>query len=279
MASICLVNSYNYSNYLGECLTSVFSQTLPFDRVILVDDGSTDDSPEIIRSFCDKYPRATAIYKDNGGQLSSFNAARDLVSDGDQIFLIDSDDFYPNDYHQLIMSQLTPPWDISFCEMQRFTDANSLATSKNNDEPTRCISMSSAMIRKRCTWLGASTSAISVSGRIYRKILPYPNEEDFRIRADDVLVYASSIIGAKKFFIPSLKVGWREHQSNNTLTYIGKDRENEGANEVVKRLFQYYCKKYSLPLHSTIFEVIEELNQLSAEEREYAIFRLGHLLK
>jgi len=277
MAAICLVNSYNYSEYLNECLNSVLSQTLPFDRILVVDDGSTDNSPDIIRGFAERHPSVEAIYKTNGGQLSAFNAVRDLICDEDQVFLMDSDDYYPNDYHELIRIKLSSLWDISFCEMKAFTDIQELKTSKINDEPVHCISKSSAMIRKRFTWLGASTSAISISGRVYREILPYPYEEDFRIRADDVFVYASSIIGAKKFFIPSLTIGWRKHQSNNTLTYSGKDRENEERMQAVKKLFQHYVKKCSLPLHSTIFEMLEELNGLSPEEKKYAKFRLGFL--
>ena len=48
---VCLINNYNYSEYLPECLDSVFSQTHPFYKVMVVDDGSTDESVEIIKNY------------------------------------------------------------------------------------------------------------------------------------------------------------------------------------------------------------------------------------
>jgi glycosyltransferase involved in cell wall biosynthesis len=102
---ICLINNFNYSKYFRQCLDSVFHQTNPFDRVIIVDDGSTDNSAEIIRSYQSQHRNLTPIFKENGGQLSTLNAAVNLDSQNSQIFLLDADDIYPPDYLQLIIEK------------------------------------------------------------------------------------------------------------------------------------------------------------------------------
>ena len=83
-----VIANYNYGRFLKECVESVLAQDHPAAELIVVDDGSSDDSREIIESFGDS---VTAIYKPNGGQISSWNVGLSKAS-GDLIVLLDSDD-------------------------------------------------------------------------------------------------------------------------------------------------------------------------------------------
>jgi glycosyltransferase involved in cell wall biosynthesis len=264
--------------YLGECLDSVLDQTLPFDKIIIVDDGSTDNSPTIIQNYANKYPQIIPLIKDNAGQLSSFNAAVDLIDEDSQVFFIDCDDLYPLDYHQTIKSQLGENWDISFCKVINFKDSNEIKTAKISNAPPFCLNKSSAIIRKTLAWLGAPTTGISISGGLYKKIIPYPAEQDFLTRADDVFVYASSIVGSKKYFLSSIQVYWREHQANNTMIHQGKSWADRHHN-ILKPLSNYYCKKFSLHQNQTIFEVLDEFNALSDEEKKFIGTSIPHLFE
>ncbi|MGQ9653037.1 MAG: glycosyltransferase family 2 protein [Thermodesulfobacteriota bacterium] len=87
LASI-VITSYNYGRYLRECIDSALSQTYPNTEVIVVDDGSTDDSPNVILSYGD---RITAVLKENGGQASALNTGFSF-SHGEVICFLDSDD-------------------------------------------------------------------------------------------------------------------------------------------------------------------------------------------
>ena len=87
LASI-IISSYNYGCYLKEAIDSAMSQTYPHTEVIVVDDGSTDNSPEIIASYGD---RIIPVLKENGGQASALNAGY-RVSRGQVLFFLDSDD-------------------------------------------------------------------------------------------------------------------------------------------------------------------------------------------
>ena len=83
-----VVVSYNYAVYLAEAVESALAQTYPCTEVVVVDDGSTDASREILRAFGD---RIRLVLKDNGGETSAVNAGF-AASLGDIVMFLDSDD-------------------------------------------------------------------------------------------------------------------------------------------------------------------------------------------
>jgi hypothetical protein len=83
-----IVNNYNYGPFLRDAIDSALRQSYPNVEVIVVDDGSTDDSREIIARYRD---RIIPVLKENGGQASAFNAGF-AKSHGEVIFFLDSDD-------------------------------------------------------------------------------------------------------------------------------------------------------------------------------------------
>ncbi|WP_254565734.1 glycosyltransferase [Oscillatoria sp. HE19RPO] len=85
-----VINNYNYGRFLREAIDSAFAQTYPNTEVIVVDDGSTDNSREIIRGYGVKI---IPVLKENGGQASAFNAGV-LASKGQIICFLDADDYY-----------------------------------------------------------------------------------------------------------------------------------------------------------------------------------------
>ena len=92
-----IVPIYNVEKYLSKCIDSLLSQTYADFELILVDDGSTDHSPEI----CDKYqqadPRIKVIHKQNGGLVSARQAGTEIAI-GEYVLCVDSDDWVKNDY-------------------------------------------------------------------------------------------------------------------------------------------------------------------------------------
>jgi len=83
-----VVNNYNYGRYLRASIDSALAQTYPEVEVIVVDDGSTDDSREIIASY---EKRIVPVIKENGGQGSALNAGF-AVSRGEIVMFLDADD-------------------------------------------------------------------------------------------------------------------------------------------------------------------------------------------
>lgn len=93
---------YNSERFVAEAIDSVMNQTLKPRQVILIDDGSTDGSAAIMKSYSD----ATYHYKQNGGLCSALNAGLKLV-DGDYIAFLDSDDYWELDKLELQMQFLS----------------------------------------------------------------------------------------------------------------------------------------------------------------------------
>ena len=83
-----VVSSYNYARFLPEAIESALGQTCRDIEVVVVDDGSTDASPDVIERYSGE---VRAILKANGGQASAFNAGF-AASRGDVILFLDSDD-------------------------------------------------------------------------------------------------------------------------------------------------------------------------------------------
>ena len=87
-----IINNYNYSRFLGEAIESALSQTHSNVELIVVDDGSTDGSCDIISAYADRYPdRLRPLFKPNGGQASALNAGF-AQSSGEIVIFLDADD-------------------------------------------------------------------------------------------------------------------------------------------------------------------------------------------
>jgi glycosyltransferase involved in cell wall biosynthesis len=97
-----LVSNYNYGRYIGTAIQSALDQTYRNLELLICDDGSTDNSVQIIEEFERRDSRLHLIRKANGGQASGFNAAFAL-SRGEIIALLDSDDlFLPNKVARIV---------------------------------------------------------------------------------------------------------------------------------------------------------------------------------
>lgn len=87
-----IIPVYNVEKFLRECLNSITSQTLKNFEVICIDDGSTDNSLEILQEYANKDSRFKVISQENQGQGIARNKAIDIAS-GEYLFFVDPDDF------------------------------------------------------------------------------------------------------------------------------------------------------------------------------------------
>jgi glycosyltransferase involved in cell wall biosynthesis len=258
---LCIVTNYNYGEFLNDCLESVVSQTTSFDQVIVVDDGSIDRSREIISSFTCRCANILPLLKDNGGQLSCLNAAVVHVRSDDLVWFVDSDDVFPEDYVESTEGLLrSKDVDCGFVTPIMFSKISEAPkTSRHGTEPPVYLPATSAVTRAAHSWFGAPTSCLFMRGATLLSLLPYPHEQDWKTRADDVLVFGSSIGGARKLYAPSLGVGYRTHGNNN---FLGKafPRSQYASREFhLERLFGWYVDKWRLTHHPSAARVLREI--------------------
>jgi glycosyltransferase involved in cell wall biosynthesis len=99
-----LVNTYNHERFIAQALSSVAQQDFPLSEIetIVVDDGSTDATPDIVKRF---HPGVQYIRKSNGGQVSALHAGF-ARSSGDIIAFLDGDDWWANDKISSVVTAL-----------------------------------------------------------------------------------------------------------------------------------------------------------------------------
>ena len=95
-----IVPVYKTEAYLEKCLDSLVNQTLSDIEIIVVNDGSPDNSQDIIDRYVEKYPqKVKGVIKENGGLSDARNYGLDFVS-GEFVTFVDSDDYVELDSYE-----------------------------------------------------------------------------------------------------------------------------------------------------------------------------------
>lgn len=117
-----IVPVYNVQKYLDKCIQSIINQTYKNIEIILVNDGSTDNSGIICEKYADIDSRIIYINKQNSGLSSARNAGLDVCS-GDYIGFVDSDDFIDSTmYEKMFSFMINENCDIVECGVNYCTD-------------------------------------------------------------------------------------------------------------------------------------------------------------
>lgn len=111
-----IIPVYNAEKYLKKCLDSILSQTYKDFEVILINDGSIDDSKKICEEYQKKDKRFKLINKENGGPSSARNLGLKSAK-GEYISLVDADDYLRDDFYEKLVASIEKNnSDIAFCK-------------------------------------------------------------------------------------------------------------------------------------------------------------------
>src|SRR5699024_12480605 len=100
-----IVPSYNVEKYLVECVNSIRDSTYSNKEIILVNDGSTDNTPELCEQLADKYSDVHVVHQENRGLGPARNTGV-ASSEGDLLAFADSDDSVPIDAYSIMAQSL-----------------------------------------------------------------------------------------------------------------------------------------------------------------------------
>jgi glycosyltransferase involved in cell wall biosynthesis len=204
-----LINNYNYGCYLRAAIDSALSQTYRDTEVVVVDDGSTDGSRDIITSYGN---RIHAVLKANGGQGSAFNAGF-AASCGDVVCMLDADDFFfPTKVEEVVTAFRSDPnvdW-VFHPVCRRFEDGRSKVV-PSLPAAVRSDLRSAALRGKLPGAPGPTTSGIAMSRRLLDSIFPMP--ESISITADNYVIFLAAALAPGIYLNKTLAVQ-RMHGSN-----------------------------------------------------------------
>lgn len=226
----CLINNYNYGRFVAEAVESAFSQSAPFDEVVVVDDGSSDQSPAVLASLEKRHPRLKVVLKPNGGQLSAFSAGL-AASTGDVVYFLDADDVYEADYVERTAGvfQARPDVGYVYCGRRLFGRIERVERPFGEEVD---LGYSGAVLAAGGVWFGASTSCVSMRRSTLQRLLPAPDiESHWRINADLCLAYGASLAGVRKYCVPEPLVAYRVHDHN---AHYG--RREDASGKYLRRL-------------------------------------------
>ena len=126
-----IVPVYNASKYLSRCVDSILAQTYTNLEVILVDDGSTDDSPKMCDEYVAKDKRVKVVHKENGGVSSARNAGL-KVARGEYVACVDCDDSIDSNMYELLAGIMEKEKvDFAICDDYRHEKNKIMTKSKH----------------------------------------------------------------------------------------------------------------------------------------------------
>lgn len=248
-----LINNYNYAQFLEKAIDSVLNQTYSNHvEVIVVDDGSTDNSRQIIEKYKD---RITAIYKPNGGQASAFNTGFDN-SQGDIICFLDADDvFVPEKLDKVVNAFENNP-NIGWCfHPLKLVNANDEVINlqvypDKSGVYDATLHMKRGKLRGKLPLDSIVTSGMCLNRPLLEKILPMP--EAIKITSDDYIKYAA--LGMTQGFILLEELAHQRIHGNNAYTHTKRADKRQVASEVA--ILTAYNLKANYPFLSTFVDKI-----------------------
>ncbi len=114
-----IVPCYNQAQYLDECLQSVFDQTYENWECVVVNDGSPDNTEEVVKKWLEKSTRFKYIFKENGKMSSARNAGIKIAT-GEWILPLDADDKISPKYMELAEKEFDKGYSVIYCEAEYF---------------------------------------------------------------------------------------------------------------------------------------------------------------
>jgi Glycosyl transferase family 2 len=189
-----VIDNYNYAEFLPAAIESALAQTHERVRVIVVDDGSTDNSLEVLGRYED---RVTIVAKENGGHASAFNAGVERC-EGDVVVLLDADDLLlPEAAARVAAAFAADPQLVKAQSRMEVVDAEGRSTGFFKPPPH--IPMPNGDVRSEeltqpfdLPWVPTSANAFRLEP--LRRVMPIP-EAEFRMCAERWPVHLIVLLG------------------------------------------------------------------------------------
>jgi glycosyltransferase involved in cell wall biosynthesis len=238
-----IINNYNYGRFLRQAIQSALQQTYPHIEVIVVDDGSTDESRAIIESFG---ARIRPMFKENGGQGSAYNAGF-AASKGQLVHFLDADDLL----HPTAIEEVVNTWVPGLTKVHFYLQVVEGIEATPTSASIPSGKLPSGDVREHLLRAGHYESP-PASGNTYSrdllsKILPMPASQ-WITAADMYTIYHAALAGEIRSISHPLGF-YRVHGSNvDAQTLItGKLLRYRLEKETIRdRLLADYCRTHDL---------------------------------
>ena len=123
-----IVTAHNYAEYLETCLDSAVAQTYDDYEVVVVDDGSTDETPDILREYTYEYPHLFTVVRLPGEGLPTASNAGIEAAEGEYVIRLDADDYFDENILTVLANYLdaNPDIELVYPDYYTFTDGDEI---------------------------------------------------------------------------------------------------------------------------------------------------------
>ena len=136
-----IVPCFNVEKYLGNCLDTIINQTYRNLEILVINDGSTDNTQKIIDEYVLKDNRIRAFYQENAGLSAARNKGLDNAKGQYYVFVDSDDDILPTMIEELYTILIDNEADISICDYYRIeSEDSSFSDMQNETETINCVS-------------------------------------------------------------------------------------------------------------------------------------------
>jgi glycosyltransferase involved in cell wall biosynthesis len=258
-----IINNYNYGCFIRKAIESAITQTYQNIEVIIVDDGSTDESRDIIGEY---RSRCILILKENGGQASAFNVGI-AAAKGEYILLLDSDDYIYPDAIDVCVKLFPKGYSRIFFNLDLIDGENKPINGKRGENVFQNFDGNVfKALAENDIFAVVPTSGNFFEASKLKKVLPIP-ENEYKICADIFLFIRTAHNGPVRSVDRRLGA-YRIHGSNNFCPKSSSFSKNRIKNQVEniyknKELIEEGCKKegygYSFKIIEKNFVVLNTL--------------------
>lgn len=211
--SVCILN-HDYARFLASAVESALEQDHPQVEVVVVDDGSTDDSLDVLAQY---QGRIRLVGKQNGGQASAANAAF-VASSGDVVIFLDADDMLEPHAARVLASAIAEQPGVARVQARmRIADADGACTGRL--VPSRPGLLPSGDLRmlvlRSRNYAWTPTSANAFPRWVLERVLPIP-EAAYRGDVDCYLAETTPLLGPVRS-LAEITTRYRLHGANDFL--------------------------------------------------------------
>lgn len=181
-----IVPLYNSEKYLSKCIDSIISQTYKNLEIILINDGSTDNSLNILNKYIKKDKRINLINKENGGASTARNIGL-KESKGKYISFIDADDYVEKDYiEKLYESLIKNNADMAICDFYNVNENNEIIL---NNSPIKSELLTKKDFFKKTTIKDSYYYIVPWNKLYSRKIIEKIKYPEGKINEDEFVIH------------------------------------------------------------------------------------------
>ena len=257
-----IVPIYNVEKYIRKCIESIIAQTYTNIEIILLDDGSPDNSGKICDEYKEKDNRIIVVHKNNTGVSSTRNEGLKIAS-GEYITFIDADDYIETDMIEILYKALKEyEAEISICGTNDLNENYDLV---KRSKCKQIIEMNNKDALKEL--LNEKVFTCVCWGKLYRKYL-FENikfNEKTKIAEDLEVLYRILDSCKKVVYIPENKYNYILRKNSATKEKFNKDwiREIEISKEILdfiekkyNNIYEYAAKRYVRINMTCIYKIL-----------------------